>query len=36
MVFTACVRADLPNETDLISRGTGNYQYDPVWGTLLD
>jgi hypothetical protein len=25
-----------PNETDLISRRTGNYQYNPVWGTLLD
>lgn len=25
-----------PNETGLISRRTGNYQYNSVWGTLLD
>jgi hypothetical protein len=25
-----------PNETGLISRRTGNYQYNPVCGTLLD
>lgn len=25
-----------PNETDLISARTGNYQYNPVWGTLID
>jgi YVTN family beta-propeller protein len=25
-----------PNETDLISRRTGNYQYNPVWGALID
>lgn len=25
-----------PNETDLISRRTGNYQYNPVWGPLID
>lgn len=24
------------NEADLISRRTGNYQYNPVWGALLD
>jgi len=24
------------NETGLISRRTGNYQYNPVWGKLLD
>src|SRR5262249_27224628 len=25
-----------PNETDLISARIGNYQYNPVWGALLD
>jgi peptide/nickel transport system substrate-binding protein len=25
-----------PNETDLISGRIGNYQYNPVWGALLD
>ena len=25
-----------PNETDLISARTGNYQYNPVWGPLID
>jgi len=25
-----------PNETDLISRRTGNYQYNPVSGALID
>jgi peptide/nickel transport system substrate-binding protein len=25
-----------PNEIDLISRGVGNYQYNPLWGALLD
>jgi len=25
-----------PNETDLISAHTGNYQYNPVWGPLID
>jgi ABC-type transport system substrate-binding protein/DNA-binding SARP family transcriptional activator/DNA-binding beta-propeller fold protein YncE len=25
-----------PNETDLISARSGNYQYNPVWGTLID
>ena len=25
-----------PNETDLISHRTGNYQYNPVWGALID
>jgi YVTN family beta-propeller protein len=25
-----------PNETDLISRRAGNYEYNPVWGPLLD
>ena len=25
-----------PNETDLISRRTGHYQYNPVWGALID
>lgn len=25
-----------PNETDLLSARTGNYQYDPVWGPLID
>jgi len=25
-----------PNETDLISSRTGNYQYNPVWGALID
>jgi peptide/nickel transport system substrate-binding protein len=25
-----------PNETDLISQRAGNYQYNPVWGALLD
>jgi ABC-type transport system substrate-binding protein/DNA-binding SARP family transcriptional activator len=25
-----------PNETDLISARTGNYQYNPVWGALID
>jgi ABC-type transport system substrate-binding protein/DNA-binding SARP family transcriptional activator len=25
-----------PNETDLISSRTGNYQYNPVWGPLID
>ncbi len=26
----------VPNEIDLISRRVGNYQYNPVWGVLLD
>jgi len=26
----------IPNEIDLISRRTGNYQYNPVWGALID
>lgn len=25
-----------PNETDLLSHHTGNYQYNPVWGALID
>ena len=25
-----------PNEVDLISHRVGNYQYNPVWGALLD
>jgi peptide/nickel transport system substrate-binding protein len=25
-----------PNEVDLVSRRLGNYQYNPVWGVLLD
>ena len=25
-----------PNETDLVSRRVGNYQYNPVWGALID
>jgi ABC-type oligopeptide transport system substrate-binding subunit len=25
-----------PNETDLISARVGNYQYNPVWGALID
>jgi peptide/nickel transport system substrate-binding protein len=25
-----------PRETDLISRRAGNYQYNPVWGALID
>ena len=25
-----------PNETDLISRRARNYEYNPVWGPLLD
>jgi peptide/nickel transport system substrate-binding protein len=25
-----------PNEIDLVSRRVGNYQYNPVWGALLD
>ena len=25
-----------PNEVDLVSRRAGNYQYNPIWGTLLD
>ena len=25
-----------PNETDLLSRRVGNYEYNPVWGVLLD
>ena len=25
-----------PNETDLISHRIGNYQYNPVWGALID
>jgi ABC-type oligopeptide transport system substrate-binding subunit len=25
-----------PNEVDLVSRRAGNYQYNPVWGVLLD
>jgi ABC-type transport system substrate-binding protein/DNA-binding SARP family transcriptional activator/DNA-binding beta-propeller fold protein YncE len=25
-----------PNETDLISSRVGNYQYNPVWGPLID
>ncbi|MBO0815515.1 MAG: ABC transporter substrate-binding protein, partial [Actinobacteria bacterium] len=25
-----------PNETDLISARIGNYQYNPVWGALID
>ena len=25
-----------PDETDLLSRRVGNYQYNPVWGPLLD
>lgn len=25
-----------PNETDLISSRVGNYQYNPVWGALVD
>jgi peptide/nickel transport system substrate-binding protein len=25
-----------PNEIDLISSRVGNYQYNPVWGVLLD
>ena len=25
-----------PDETDLISHRTGNYQYNPVWGALID
>lgn len=25
-----------PNETDLVSRRIGNYQYNPVWGALID
>ena len=25
-----------PNEIDLISRRIGNYQYNPVWGALID
>ena len=25
-----------PNEVDLISQRVGNYQYNPVWGVLLD
>lgn len=25
-----------PNETDLISPNIGNYQYNPVWGALID
>jgi ABC-type transport system substrate-binding protein/DNA-binding SARP family transcriptional activator len=25
-----------PNEIDLLSDGVGNYQYNPVWGALLD
>jgi len=25
-----------PSETDLISRRAGNYQYNPVWGALID
>jgi ABC-type transport system substrate-binding protein/DNA-binding SARP family transcriptional activator len=25
-----------PNETDLVSARTGNYQYNPVWGPLID
>jgi ABC-type transport system substrate-binding protein len=25
-----------PSETDLISRRAGNYQYNPVWGVLID
>ena len=26
----------VPNEVDLISRRVGDYQYNPVWGVLLD
>ena len=26
----------IPNEVDLISRRVGDYQYNPVWGVLLD
>src|SRR5262249_9193496 len=25
-----------PSETDLTSRRAGNYQYNPVWGALID
>ena len=25
-----------PNEVDLVSRRAGNYQYNPVWGVLVD
>jgi YVTN family beta-propeller protein len=25
-----------PNETDLLSKRVGNYQYNPVWGPLID
>jgi peptide/nickel transport system substrate-binding protein len=25
-----------PNETDLLARRVGNYQYNPAWGVLLD
>ncbi len=25
-----------PNEIDLVSRRVGNYQYNPLWGALLD
>jgi ABC-type transport system substrate-binding protein/DNA-binding SARP family transcriptional activator len=25
-----------PNEVDLLSRRVGNYQYNPIWGVLLD
>ncbi|MFY9927015.1 MAG: BTAD domain-containing putative transcriptional regulator [Streptosporangiaceae bacterium] len=26
----------VPNEVDLLSRRTGNYQHNPIWGVLLD
>ena len=25
-----------PNEVDLLSRRAGDYQYNPVWGVLVD
>ena len=25
-----------PNEVDLLSRRAGNFQYNPVWGALID
>ena len=26
----------VPNQVDLLSSRTGNYQHNPVWGVLLD